>query len=340
MYKPKFSLNKRLLSNLLEIERLYGKLESEPIPKALLLNLEQRNLVQSSFSSTKIEGNPMTKAQVTNLILDDRVPANRDEKEVRNYFDILTDLATYAKYPVDIDLALRLHKRLLTGVDDELAGKLRNEKVVVGSYAKDPQNRTSLVIKHNPPFHTVEKITDALRDLSQWLLESEDQALIKAGVFHHHFQFLHPFVDGNGRVGRLQTAVILLQEGYKINRFFVLDDYYDIDRADYSDKLHSADHGDLSEWLEYFTDGVKYSLQSALSKIADGLKTLNVELRPTNREKDVLGYFAENREVTALDVAESFGVSRQQAHKLLASLVEKGFLNRVGETKGTYYEMV
>ncbi|MEA3357554.1 MAG: Fic family protein, partial [Patescibacteria group bacterium] len=211
MLKPKFHLSKTLISSLLEVERLYGKLESEHIPNSLLLNLEKRNLVQSAFSSTKIEGNPMSKAQVTNLILNDRVPANRDEKEVRNYYDILTDLLKYSRSKVDVELALDIHKRLLTGVDDKIAGKLRDQKVVVGSYAWDARDQPSLIIKHDPPYHTEKEISKAVSELANWLISSDDQSMIKAGVFHQHFQFLHPFVDGNGRVGRILTSMLLYQ---------------------------------------------------------------------------------------------------------------------------------
>jgi len=337
VFKPELSLSKKLLSTLLEVERLYGKLESEHVPSSLLLNLEERNLVLSSFSSTKIEGNPMTRAQVTNLILNDRVPANRDEKEVRNYFDILTDLPEYSKSKIDVPLTLKIHKRLLTGVDDEIAGKFRNQRVVVGSYAWDTREKSSLVIKHDPPYHTSKQISHAISELSKWLEVSEEQGIIKAGIFHQYFQFFHPFVDGNGRVGRILTAMVLHKNNYKINKYFVLDDYYDIDRVAYSDKLHSADYSDMIEWLEYFVEGVKYSLQSALGRIEVGLRDLDIDLRPTNREKEVLNYLVEHRQVTTSDISDKFGVTRQQAHRLLSSLVEKGFIEKVGETKGSFY---
>lgn len=337
MFKPQFTTTPVILKNLLEIERLYGRLESLSVPRALLLDLNTRNLISSSYSSTRIEGNPMTKLQVTNLILDDRVPANRDEKEIRNYYDILSDIPKYAQQAVDSTLALDVHRRLLTGVQDEIAGTFRNERVVVGSHVRDEKNRPALVIKHDPPYHQQKQIAHAINELSEWIKESSEQAFIKAGIFHHQFQFLHPFVDGNGRVGRLLTAVILFQSGYYINRFFVLDDYYDIDRAQYSDKLHSADSGELSEWLEYFTDGVKYSLKSALAKVEEGLNRLDVEQRPTRREQEVLTFVTEHRQATAEDIARTMDVSRQQAHALLSALVEKGYVKKIGTTKGSYY---
>ena len=92
MYIPKYKLSPSLLSSLTQIERLYGQLEVLRIPKNLEVNLERINLIKSTYISNSIEGNPLSMPEVTNLILGDRVPANRDEKEVRNYFDILKNL--------------------------------------------------------------------------------------------------------------------------------------------------------------------------------------------------------------------------------------------------------
>ena len=84
------------------------------------------------------------------------------------------------------------------------------------------------------------------------------------------------------------TTLIFLKDDYLINKYFVLDDYYDIDRILYSDKLHSADKGDKTAWLEYFSDGVKYSLQSALARVKDAVDNISMEERLTPREKEVL----------------------------------------------------
>ncbi len=81
MQKPKYRLTQELLKNMTEIERLYGNLEALKDPKSLYTNLERDNLIKSSYASNKIEGNPLSVAEVTNLLLGDRVPANRDEKE-------------------------------------------------------------------------------------------------------------------------------------------------------------------------------------------------------------------------------------------------------------------
>ena len=89
MFKPKYKVSPKLLANIATIERLYGQIEAIKIPSKLELNLIRENLIESSYASNKIEGNPITLPEVTNLILDDRIPVNRDEKEIVNYFNIL-----------------------------------------------------------------------------------------------------------------------------------------------------------------------------------------------------------------------------------------------------------
>jgi len=337
MFKPIYQLTSRLLTNITLIERLYGQLEVLRIPHKLELNLERDNLVQSSYISNSIEGNPLSLSEVTNLLLGERVPANRDEKEIKNYFDILSSLDQYLNEPFALSTIQKIHGRLMYGTDDEIAGEFRNKKVVVGGYVTE-NGKPELRIKHEPPFHAKPEIETAIQDIVAWNEKDKSlPAVLKAGIFHHQYVFIHPFVDGNGRTCRLLTALLLMVNKYQINKYFVLDDYYDIDRFQYSDKLSTADGGDKTEWLEYFTDGMKYSLQSALSRVSRAMKTVAVEDRPTRKEQLVWEFLQSHSQVTSSDVVDEFNVSRQQAHKLLSGLVEKGFVKKKGDTKSSYY---
>lgn len=336
MYKPTFTITRELLRNINDIERLYGQLEGMQVPRNLLLNLERDNLVQSSFSSNSIEGNPLSHIEVTNLLLDDRIAVNRDEKEVTNYFSILKELPDKVNDDLDVDLILEIHTKLLSGVKDPIKGQIRDKLVVVGHYV----GNSEVVVKHKPPTDKKLEIENLLEELTSWVKESDIQAILKAGLYHHQFVYIHPFEDGNGRVCRLTTALVLLKSNYLIHRYFVLDDYYDLDRETYSDKLHSADLRDKTEWLEYFTEGVKYSLQSALSKVQIGLDRVKVDLRPTPKEKQALEIIKQRREFTSNELATELDVTRQQAFNLIKGLTEKGYVEKFGGTKNSYYRLV
>lgn len=338
MFEPTYSITPNLLSEITQIERLYGQIEALNVPEQLELNLTRNNLIQSSYASNRIEGNPLTLPEVTNLLLDDRVPVNRSEKEVVNYFDIITHLSAQKNNPLSINLVTDIHKKLLTGVD-ETAGTIRDVPVIVGKYTGEVGNVT-LKVKHNPPFHTKKEIGESLEELFTWANTNQTIPIVLlAGIFHHQFVYIHPFEDGNGRVCRILTALLFLKNNYKINRYFILDDYYDIDRHQYSDALHTADKQDKTEWLTYFAEGVKHSLTSALFKLKEAVKTLPVKNRPTDKEQEVLSMLQAAQEITSQDVAGNLKVSRQQAHNLLSSLVEKGFLLKEGSTKSSYYKL-
>jgi len=336
MFHPKYNLTNKLFSNVATTERLYGQIEALRLPEKLRLNLKRKNLVESAYYSNKIEGNPMTLPEVTNLLLDSRVPVNRDEKEVANYFEMLEKLKEYTETPITTDFVTDIHGKLFTNVRQK-AGEFRNEIVAVGRYTGEGDN-VSFKVKHLPPFHAQSEIKDALSKLLQWVDHQQELPIvIKAGVFHHEFVYIHPFEDGNGRVCRILTALLFLKANYRINKYFILDDYYDLDRIQYSDMLHSADEGDKTKWLEYFSDGVKYSLQSALAKVQNAVKTLKIAERPTTKEKVVLNMMTKQPEITSREIALALRVSRQQAHNLLKSLVDKGLAERRGTTKSSYY---
>ncbi|MCL5434922.1 MAG: Fic family protein [Patescibacteria group bacterium] len=332
MFTPKFTFTTKLLTNLTEIERFYGQLEGIRIPKQLELNLERTNLIESAYASNSIEGNPLSVGEVTNLLLNDRMPTNRSEKEVVNYFSILKNLESRKNEAFNLSLILDIHKQLLDGVNDNIEGQIRNVPIIVGKRQPD-----QIIIKHNPPYHDKERIKIALDELTEWLKNTDTSPILKAGIFHHQFVYLHPFEDGNGRVCRLLTALTLLSANYQINKYFVLDDYYDVDRSLYSDSLHSADLGDKTNWLEYFTDGVKYSLQSALGRVQEGITKLSLDVRPSPREQQALEIARQYKELTSSDLVKELKITRQQAFNLLKSLTEKGFLEKKGTTKSSFY---
>ena len=168
---------------------------------------------------------------------------------------------------------------------------------------------------------------------------------MRAGIFHHQFAYIHPFFDGNGRLARLLTSYFLILKKYDVVKYFILDDYYDIDRQQYSDMLHSADRGDETKWLEYFLEGIAYSLQAALARI-NKLKDSSVDevtgekrVLVSAREEEVIQIVLDKKAIKTSDVTDELKVTRQQAHSLLASLVKKDILEKFGKTKLSYYTL-
>lgn len=343
MFEPKFTLNFRILNILSSIERYYGKIQGEKLIPSLSLRLTQENQILATHYSTSIEGNPLSPQDVTNVVLGDQVPSTKSEKEVNNYFNILTTIPNMVRErtPLSVDLIEKLHGILMEGIELKDKGSVRDGGVFVGHKEKG-----ELVVKHNPPFHTAKEIKAALNELFDWLKsESELHPMLKAAILHHQFAYIHPFYDGNGRLARVCTTYYLLMEQYEVSKYFVIDDYYDIDRALYSDCLHSADKGDKTQWIEYFLEGIASSLQGAIARIGDlkrnQLERVEGEKRVlvTPREEEVLQIVIDKKAIKTPDIEKAFAVTRQQAHALLSSLVKKRLLKKYGTTKMSYYKL-
>ena len=343
MFEPKITFTLPIVNKLALIERLYGQLATEKLIPSLALRLSQENQILATHHSTSIEGNPLSPRDVTNIILGDQVATTKSEKEVKNYFSVLTTLFDLLRkrVPITTDLTEELHRQLMAGIETKALGKFRDSGVFVGH-----KKAEEIVVKHNPPFHTYAKILEALEEGYAWA-SNDDQIhpIIKSGILHYQFVYIHPFFDGNGRLARILTAYYLLLKRYEVARYFILDDYYDIDRQLYSDSLHLADSGNITAWLEYYLDGIAYSLQAAIARISklakSDLEEVTGEKRVlvTKREEEVLEIVINKKAVKTQDISSALSVTRQQAHALLASLVHKGILTKFGRTKTSYYKL-
>ncbi|MEK7570837.1 MAG: Fic family protein [Patescibacteria group bacterium] len=343
MFTPKYAYTPAIIRELTGIERLYGQLLGEKLIPSISLKLAQENQILATHHSTSIEGNPLSPMDVTNIILGDQIPVTKSENEVKNYFSVLNTIFLLAKKrtPITPELTKKLHHELMINIEKKDLGEFREGHVFVGH-----RTQTEIVVKHNPPFHTQKEIDEALTELYTWAMEDKQtHPLIQAGILHHRFVYIHPFFDGNGRLARILTAYFLLLKNYEVARYFILDDYYDVDRHLYSDTLHTADEGDLTEWLAYFLEGIDYSLKAALARITDLKQTKMEEVTGekrvlvTAREEEVLQIVIDKKAIKMTDIQESLDVTRQQAHALISSLVKKDILQKFGKTKTSYYKL-
>ena len=197
---PPFTITNEILALIYEIGELIGKISTEKaLEKNLILRKENR--IKTIYSSLAIEQNTLTLEQVTDVINGKRILAPpKDIKEVQNAYEIYERLHELDENSVE-DLLLA-HKIMTNELIKE-SGRFRSKNA--GVYQGDTLIHMGTLPKYIP---------ELIRNLFLWLKNSKEHPLIKAAVFHYEFEFIHPFQDGNGRVGRLWHSLILSKWKY------------------------------------------------------------------------------------------------------------------------------
>ena len=288
--------------------------------------------------SSQIEG---TQASLDDLLAAEaRVPVvapAADVEEICNYLDALNYARTQLARPKGLPLSVRLlngtHKRLMAGVrgKDKQPGKLRRSQNWIGGTR--PGNASFV-----PP--APGRISDLLGDLEGWL-NSEDSLppLVKAGLAHAQFETIHPYLDGNGRIGRLLIALCL--EDWRVLRkpILYLSLFFKRHRREYYNRLDAVrTTGDWEGWLGYFLEGVEAIAGESVGVIGmlsdlvarDRLQYLRFE-RATVTGSRLLENLPENPVVTVKSVVSLCDTTKPTAAKAIDSLCETGILK---ETSG------
>ena len=342
MFAPNFRYTNRIVNNLVEITSAREIILNSYLVPKWEVSLRRDALIKAAHASTAIEGNPLTLEEVSQLAEGREVMASRKAKqEVLNYLNVLERIEKYRNGGnVAEKSILRMHKDVTKQTLDsfEHEGNYREIQVYVGNRI------TGEVTFMPPPPHDVPVL---MGELIEWLNSDDSHNLspvLVAGMSHYEFVRIHPFVDGNGRTARALATLILHLREFDIKKFFALDDYYDSDRMAYYNALKSLDQEtlDLTDWLEYFTEGVLISI----SKVKEKVLKLSLEKRKkeekgqialTERQMKIIEHLQRNGRITTGDMAKMFGVTRQAALKELSKLVELEVIKLEGKGRGAHY---
>ena len=260
MFNPKFTITSSILNKLSEIAEIKAMVERSALLPAREAFLRRAAIVKMAHTSTSIEGNQLPEYQVKELAEGKKVRAEPDQiKEVENYLVALRrmDDIYEKKHDFGSSEILLIHKTVISGlVEPEKVGVFRKGPVYIVNLLPNEEEE----LAYTPP--PSEEVDSLIRDLLIWLGKAkEEHPVIRAGLFHYQFESIHPFTDGNGRVGRLLTLLHLYQSGWDFRRVLVLEDYYNRNRKRYYEKLQTGDTYDsrqgvdLTGWLEYFVEG-------------------------------------------------------------------------------------
>lgn len=313
------------------------------------LSLQKEARIHNAHSSTSIEGNKLTLLEVKALSeKKDVVSSAKDKQEVLNYLEALDAIPRYAgKKDISKKIFLEIHKTVTKGTlkNPKHSGAFRNQQVFVGRRIFDGTGFREIVEYMPPKTREVPKLVEQFLTWLNAPGSEEINPVILAGVAHYETARIHPFIDGNGRTARLLASLVVYKSGFDHRRFFALDDYYDEDRPSYYAALKTAqvNDNDLTQWLEYFTEGVLYSVNKVKETIENlGLTKALTEGEPrtlTPRQLEILRKIKDKGRVTNKDLRGMFKVSRQAIVKEIKKLIGLGVIELVGKGRGAYYKM-
>lgn len=329
-YEPRFTITPALLTLVEEIASLRQRIQDASVELAWMPALQKDTRMRSAHASTAIEGNPLTLPEVRALAdeepLTTRVP--RSQQEILNYFAGLRYIEQHAADDRIADEHLfALHRILATEVMDQgHPGEYRRIYVQVGP--------------HRPP--PPDEVPGLMADYLDWW-NGPSLALspvISSAIVHYRFEAIHPFGDGNGRAGRALSLMELYRRGFDTHHILAVDEYYWEDRPRYYAALTQVARAgeDLTRWLEYSAQGLRFTLDRAWTRIRSISSTTgeHVVLRP--KQERLLRMLTAGS-MAPSEIWDTLGISRQGAMDLINPLMQAGLIEKVGTRKSGRYRL-
>lgn len=314
--KPPYKITPLILAKVASISEKIGEVKTAYLfhPPA---ELRRSNRIKTIQSSLEIEGNTMTVEQVTALINNKRVLApEKDILEVKNAIATYEQIDSFKPY--SLKSLLEAHKLLMNGLVNN-AGNLRTKSVGIV--------KGSETVHIAPPADRIELLVDDLLDYAK---KDDDLLLIKSCVFHYEFEFIHPFMDGNGRMGRLWQTVLLRQQ-YPVFDFLPIETLIKEQQKMYYSALEKSDKlGESTIFVEFMLTIIEHALEELLS-------SQPVTLKGAGRIQLFRNMIGENTFSRKEYMRHFKDISSATASRDLREATDNQILTRIGEGRTTVY---
>ncbi|SKC11463.1 Fic family protein [Soonwooa buanensis] len=313
--KPPYEITSEILKFITSISEKIGEVNVRFLIKTNP-TLRKQNQIKTIHSSLSIEGNTLTEEQITAILENKRVIGpEKDILEVLNALEVYKNINNLKPH-IEKDF-LKAHKLLLQKLIEN-PGQYRKQGVGIVKGSK---------IEHvAPPFENVPYL---MKDLFEYLKDKSELTLIKSCVFHYEMEFIHPFLDGNGRMGRLWQTLILMQD-YAIFEFLPFETLISKNQEQYYYALSQSDkEGKSTKFIEYMLKIIDSSLSELLENSGKKLSDedrIHIFLEQNENEftrKDYLNYFKD--------------ISSATASRDLKNAVENNLIAKNGDKKTTTY---
>lgn len=296
--------------------------------------------IQSTEASNRIEGIVTTSTRMKQLVNEKTTPRNRDEKEIVGYRDVLNTIHESHDYiNISPNHILQLHRDLLKPAQIGHAGNFKN----VQNYIKETKPDGTEVIQFTPlaPFETPEAIENICRSFCETMALEIVDPLILIPAFITDFLCIHPFNDGNGRMSRLMTLLLLYKSGYEVGKYISLEKQIEKTKNIYYDVLQEIDR----DWHEEENDPtpfIRYMLELILACYAEFEERVGMmdERGVKSSAYDIVKAYVDQKvgKFTSADVlANCPGVGRSSVFNALRKLTDEGYIEKQGMRNKAFY---
>lgn len=296
--------------------------------------------IQSTEASNAIEGIVTTNTRIRQLMEEKTTPRNRDEKEIAGYRDVLGIIhESFDAIPITQNYILQLHKILFSHLGNPAAGKTKTVQNYIG--AAFPDGHTETLFIPLEPYETPEALDRICEEYNRVIGNAELDPLIVIPVFIHDFLCIHPFNDGNGRMSRLLTTLLLYRSGFYVGKYISLEAKIAKHKDLYYDALSASQNG----WHEGSDDPVpfiKYLLGTILAAYRDFEDRFAlVEVKRSALDMVRLATQYKIGRFTKQDIRELCpSISISSIEGALRKMAENGEIKREGSGKNTFYYRV
>ena len=315
--KPPYSVTGKILKLVASISEKIGEVNSAHLSKPPT-ELRKKNRIKTIHSSLEIEGNTLTIEQITAIVENKRVVGpKKDILEVKNAISVYDYIDKLN--PFSFDSFCEAHGILMNGLIDT-AGKLRNKSVGI---VKGDE------VAHVAP--SSEMLKPLMNDLFDYIKNDDDLVLIKSCVFHYEMEFIHPFIDGNGRMGRLWQTLIL-KDSYPVFEYLPIETLIKERQEQYYESLGKSDNsGESTVFIELMLDIILESLEELLN-------IQNVSLTNIDR-LNLFKSIVKGDYFTRKEYLKNFReISSATASRDLKFAVENGLIDKIGDKNTTRYK--
>lgn len=293
--------------------------------------------VQSTESSNEIEGIRTTSARLKQLVSEKTTPKNREEEEIAGYRDVLNVIhESYEYIPITSNYILQLHKMLYSHSPKAIGGTFKNvQNYITGTDAK---GKSYTIFTPLSPFETPIAIQNICEEFNKAIAENDVDPLILIPIFIHDFLCIHPFLDGNGRMSRLLTTLLLYRCGYLVGKYISLEAKIAKTKSLYYDSLEQSQKG-WGTGKDNPESFIKYLLGTIISAYRDFEERVEIVSSKVpaiemvkKAVSTILGKFTKS---TLIELCPSLSV--KSIESALKRLADEGIIKKCGTGKNTFY---